>query len=127
LKNAIEKENLNTLVFIDTFGVSNLNVERINEIKELFSEISIDEVFLVLSLTNNSNVVNSSIKNFGVLEPTGLILTKSDEVESIASFIENLNNVQIPISYITNGQRIPDDIEPAARELISKMIFSKNY
>ena len=79
---------------------------------------------MVLSITNRNSVINSSIKNFGILEPTGLILTKSDEVEQFGSFFENLNNVKIPICYITNGQRIPDDIEPATKDLINSMIFN---
>ena len=124
LKTSVEKENPNTQIFIDTFGASNLNTGKIKEIKELFSEIKVDETYLVLSITNRNSVINSSIKNFGVLEPTGLILTKSDEVEQFGSFFENLNNVKIPICYITSGQRIPDDIEPATKDLINSMIFN---
>ncbi len=124
LKTSVEKENPTTQIFIDTFGASNLNTGKIKEIKELFSEIKVDETYLVLSITNRNSVINSSIKNFGILEPTGLILTKSDEVEQFGSFFENLNNVKIPICYITNGQRIPDDIEPATKDLINSMIFN---
>jgi len=124
LRTSVEKENPNTQIFIDTFGASNLNTEKIREIKDMFSEIKVDETYLVLSITNRNSVINSSIKNFGILEPTGLILTKSDEVEQFGSFFENLNNVKIPICYITNGQRIPDDIEPATKDLINSMIFN---
>lgn len=125
LKDAVEKENSNAHIFIDCFGTSHLNLDKINELKELFKEIKLDETYLVLSLTNRNSVVNRAIKNFGMLEPTGLILSKSDETDGAASFIENLEGVKIPICYVTNGQKIPDDIEPATEELISSLIFNK--
>ena len=64
------------------------------------------------------------IKGFEKLRPNALILTKFDEAASIGQIISAIKKSEIPIAYLSSGQRIPEDIEPATKEKFAEMILS---
>ncbi|MBW2055257.1 MAG: protein FlhF, partial [Deltaproteobacteria bacterium] len=46
--------------------------------------------------------------------------------ERCGSIINQVMKLNLPISYITNGQKVPEDIERADKEKILKLLLSKN-
>ena len=52
-----------------------------------------------------------------------LILTKLDEADSLGGFLAVLAGSGRPLSYVTTGQAVPDDIEPADRKRLARLIF----
>jgi flagellar biosynthesis protein FlhF len=58
------------------------------------------------------------VSRFQRFTPTSLILTKFDETDSKSSLAGDLLRNELPLIYLTNGQRVPEDLLiPSADEL----------
>jgi flagellar biosynthesis protein FlhF len=115
------------LVLIDTAGRSPRSDARIDQLVELLRTAQPDETHLVLSATSSPASVQSVIKGFAPIRPTAAILTKLDEAPYTAGIISAIVTSEsfpgIPLSYLTNGQQVPDDIAIAdAETLLSRLI-----
>lgn len=120
----VESETDRDFILIDTPGKSYLNDEYINELQELIEPIDFNFVFLVQNTNVNRTAFNSIMNKFSVLKPNGMILTKLDETENLGIFLESLQNYNVPLAYLSFGQKIPDDIEAADREKLSALILT---
>jgi flagellar biosynthesis protein FlhF len=115
------------LVLIDTAGRSPHSDARIDQLVELLRTAQPDETHLVLSATSSPATVQSVITGFAPIRPTAAILTKLDEAPYTAGIISAIVTSDsfpgIPLSYLTNGQQVPDDIAIAdAETLLSRLI-----
>jgi flagellar biosynthesis protein FlhF len=82
---------------------------------------------LLISLTTGYKDIISIVNSYDFLRDYKLIFTKLDE----ASLIGNILNVKVltskPLSYITTGQSVPDDIEIANIDKIVNCIVGEEY
>ena len=118
------------LVLIDTAGRSPKSDARIDQLVEILRSAQPDETHLVLNSTSSAAATRLAIQGFAPVRPTAAILTKLDEAPSTVGVLSKLaSNEQfsgMPLSYITNGQQVPDDIAPAEAEmLMSRLLTSK--
>ena len=131
LKQCIEKLIDYDLIFIDTPGISNINHRDIHELKDLFSKSQEIEFQLALDAAMNDKSLNDMLKKFNVFKPKKLIFTKLDECITYGAILNQLIRSRIPVSYFTNGQRIPEDIEAASiyklLDLIINQKKARNY
>ena len=112
------------VVFIDTTGRSHKNAEHLGKIREFLSTISIDETFLVLNATTSTRNLIDVAEKFGVFEYDALLFTKIDEAITYGNILNVVSKVNVPVTFLTNGQVIPDDIISADPDFIAKMIFT---
>jgi flagellar biosynthesis protein FlhF len=113
------------LVLIDTAGRSPKDDLQIQELKSLLAEAHVDEVHLVLSLTTSLRGLEDSATKFAAAGTTAMILTKLDEASGMGSLLSVARRVNLPISYLTAGQAVPDDIEPAHPRRISRLVLGE--
>lgn len=111
------------LVLVDTAGRSPLDELQLKELKNLIQESRADEVHLVLSLAASAKSLTHTIERFGLVQPSSLILTKLDEVAGLGHLLAVNRSHRIPISYVTTGQNVPDDIEPASAAQLARKIL----
>ncbi|OUT57362.1 MAG: flagellar biosynthesis protein FlhF [Rhodopirellula sp. TMED11] len=120
------------LVLIDSVGRSPSGDSRLGELSQMLSSVPIDETHLVISATSTYAVVKSVIEGFRVTRPNAAILTKLDETPYTAGAVAAIaaeNNDrwqqqgQLPISYITYGQNVPDDIAVASSEKLGHKLL----
>ena len=111
------------LVLIDTAGRSPRDELQIQELKRLLVEARVDEVHLVLSLTSSLRSLLASAEKFASANATSLILTKLDEAAGLGNLLALAEEVPLPISYLTTGQDVPNDIEPARADRIARLIL----
>jgi flagellar biosynthesis protein FlhF len=111
------------LVFIDTAGRSPRDEVKIRELAEFLRQARPDEVHLVLSAVAGQRSLRSAVERFGMVQVDRLILTKLDEAESLGGVLAVLGLSGRPLSYLTTGQAVPDDIEPADRKRLARLIL----
>ena len=100
------------LFFVDTFGVSPSDFEKLGEARGLLDFKELDtRVFLTISATTKASDVLSIIKQFTQFECSGVILTKIDETEKIGNIVSPLYERNMKIALVTNGQMVPGDIQ----------------
>ncbi|MBI1311885.1 flagellar biosynthesis protein FlhF [bacterium] len=114
------------LVLIDTAGRSPRDELKIQELKQMLGEASIDEVHLVMSLTASVRSIKMTCEQFRPVNPTALILTKLDEAAGMGSLVSVSREVSLPFSYLTTGQDVPEDIEPANASRIARLVLGQD-
>lgn len=112
------------IVFIDTAGRSQKNIEHLTKAKEFLTAGKVDETYLVLSATGTSKNLFDVAEKFKLFDYNSVIFTKIDEAVSYGNILNIVTNFDVPVSFLTNGQVIPDDIISADPEFISKMIYT---
>jgi flagellar biosynthesis protein FlhF len=111
------------LVLMDTAGRSPRDDVKIQELKSLLAEARADEVQLVLSCIASPRGLVKAAERFAEVGTTSLILTKLDEATALGNILPLVRGSGLPLSYVTNGQNVPDDIEPANRRKLAQMIL----
>jgi len=76
------------------------------------------ETALVLSATAKYDDIVAIYDHFSFLEIGSVILTKFDETRSIGDVLGFVLEKELPISYVSAGQEVPDDLEVADKEAI---------
>jgi len=120
---AIDELGAIDLVFIDTAGRSPRDEVKIRELAEFLLQARPDEVHLVLSAVVGERSLRAAIERFAAVQIDRLILTKLDEAESLGGILAILASSTRPLCYVTTGQAVPDDIEPADRERLARLIL----
>jgi flagellar biosynthesis protein FlhF len=111
------------IVLIDTAGRSPRDELKIRELADFLAEARPDEVHLVLSAAAGEKSLRAAVERFSVIQVNRLILTKLDEAESLGGVLSVLGQADRPVSYLTTGQAVPDDIEPADRTRLARLIL----
>lgn len=101
------------LVLIDTVGLGQRDQRIAEQVDMLKSDTSLIRPYVVLSATSRLSGMQEVLRAYRASEPYGCILTKLDEATSIGAGLSLLIQNNMPASYITDGQRIPEDMHPA--------------
>jgi len=108
------------LILIDTSGVS----QRDQRLAEQLSTLEIDSMpiknYLVLSATGQMRLQEDVIEAFSKANLHGCILTKVDEAASLGEMLSVLTEHKLPVAYVSDGQKVPDDLHPARGQLLVK-------
>ena len=99
------------------------NGNQINELKNFFAGIHPVEFHLLLSAGTKEEDLRDILEKFEVIPISSLIFTKLDESTTYGNIFNLLLRSKIPVSYFTNGQQIPEDIEVATVEKLVDLIL----
>jgi flagellar biosynthesis protein FlhF len=120
---ALERLRDRDLILIDTAGRNFRMDVYVQEMKTLLSAAPVDEVHLVLSLTTKPEDMDAVAEAFHTLPVHKLIFTKLDETLSHGAILNLMCKYRLPLSYVTTGQNVPDDLEVADIEKLLRVIF----
>jgi flagellar biosynthesis protein FlhF len=102
------------LILIDTAGMSQRDIRLCEQLTTLMKNSRVKiKSYLVLSATVQYNVLQETVTHFKRIPLAGCIFTKIDECLSLGEIISIAIQNGLPIGYITNGQRVPEDIDVA--------------
>ena len=108
-------------VLLDTAGMGQRDLrltEQLNTLMQTQGERI--RSLLVLPATAQRSVLQETVEHFRRIPLSGTILTKLDESLSLGEVMSVTIQNALPISYITDGQRVPEDIRIASRENLVK-------
>ena len=107
------------MVFVDTIGKSPREFTKLAEMNELLRGTGGHEgVHLAVSATTKTADLREILRQFEPFGYTSVLVTKVDETNRLGNIISVLEEKQKPISYLTDGQNVPEDIHPATVEQI---------
>lgn len=125
LDNTLETFSHRKLVIIDTAGKSQRDTSLMEQFDSMVSEKFNIKPHLVLSATAQESVISETINAFSHLDIASTIITKTDENGSIGAVLSGLIRSRLSVSFVGNGQRIPEDLLQAnARIFVAKLINS---
>jgi len=110
-------------VLIDTAGMGQRDV-RLMEQFSIINECAMGlKTLLVLSSTTHRAALDETVKSFSNVEINGCILTKLDETTNLGGVLSVVTEHQLPVAYISDGQRVPEDLHLArAHTLINRCV-----
>jgi flagellar biosynthesis protein FlhF len=125
LKKAIESQKDKDIILVDTAGRSPLDEEKMTELAELLKNELGAEVHLVLSATTKTGDLKAIAKRFKKAGFDKLIISKIDETVTYGPLLEFILDEIPPLSYLTNGQNVPDDIIFAQQKDLIELIAKR--
>ena len=123
LREAVRRNSEKELIFIDTAGRSQQNQTRLVELKNFVESAEPDENHLLISATTDTEETFNIVDKFSIVEVTSFIFSKVDECRKPGVIFNVLANCEKPVSYLTTGQDVPDDIEVAAEQGLLNLMF----
>jgi flagellar biosynthesis protein FlhF len=125
MRRAVDRLANLDLVLLDTAGRSPRDEVRIQELKSMLAEARADEVHLVLSAVAGENALTRTVEKFREVGVTALTLTKLDEVTGLGGLLPLMRRSRLPLSYVTHGQNVPDDIAAADRRRLARYVMGQ--
>jgi len=119
LSEAIYQLRNKKLILIDTAGMSQRDLKLTERLNQLLTQSRVNiKNYLVLSATAQMSVLQESVQHFKTIPLSGCIFTKIDESLSLGELMSVAIHNRLPIGYLTNGQRVPEDIRVANSDKI---------
>ena len=98
------------LVLIDTVGMSQRDQRITDQIALLAGNGKRVKRLLLLSAVAQANVLDDVVRAYRGDGLAGCILTKVDESLTLGGALDVLLRHKLPLHYVTNGQRVPEDL-----------------
>jgi len=105
------------LIFIDTAGVSQRDIQMLEQLQLLTEGITPIKMIAVVSATTNLMTLEEVFRlhSLTVKQKTGsplfsVIITKTDEAAQIGSVVDAVIRHKLPVMFIANGQHVPEDL-----------------
>lgn len=119
------------LILVDTAGRSHKNDEQCNEMFHLIedcviSEQLVKEVYLVLSAATKYKDLMKINQVYSHIKKNSIIFTKLDETTCLGNILNMKLATGVPLSYVTSGQAVPDDISIIDAQKIARSLLGGN-
>jgi flagellar biosynthesis protein FlhF len=120
LKNAIAAFADKSLILIDTAGMSQRDI-RLSQQFSLLNETPNIRSYLVLAANTQHAVLGETVAAFSQTPLSGAILTKVDETTRLGAVLSVIHDQNLPVAYLGNGQRVPEDLQVARVDALIRM------
>ena len=119
LGRALNRMRALDVVLVDTAGHSHWDEDKMAEATTLLKKEIRVSIHLVLSMTTGRGVMKEAARAFSSLKPETYVFTKIDESRQCGKILDQVQDLALPVSMVTNGQRVPEDLMiPNIRELV---------
>ncbi len=125
MENAIESMSDCEVVLIDTTGRSSKNKMQISELRTFVEKADTKNIHLVLSSTTKNKDIKYIIEGYQILHYNSIIVTKLDETSTYGSILNILETTQLPLSFVTTGQNVPDDLSELSTDKLISLILGE--
>ncbi|MCK6547721.1 flagellar biosynthesis protein FlhF [Myxococcota bacterium] len=100
-------------ILIDTAGRSPRDADAIRALVEGLLRVPDIEIHLALAATSDAGLIDAWLRRYGSGDIDRLLFTKVDEASDLSELVSTPARTGKPISWLTTGQRVPEDIEDA--------------
>jgi flagellar biosynthesis protein FlhF len=121
----IRRHRQANLILIDTPGFGPNETARIINLGGLKDSYGSIETHLVLSATTRLQDLRRTVVRHDACAPSRLVFTKLDETEEYGNLFELAYQTALPLSYWSNGQRVPEDLELADSARLADLLFDR--
>lgn len=109
-----------SLILIDTAGMSQRDL-RLSQQFALLDDPSRIRNYLVLAANAQHAVLQETMAAFARVPLSGAILTKVDETTRLGAVLSAAHEQALPLAYICNGQRVPEDLQAAQVDALIRL------
>ena len=120
---ALQSQRDKDIILIDTAGRSPKDSLSIEELSSFMDDNLDIEKHLVLSAATREAELVETISQFQKLNLDRTIFTKIDECSTLGTILNTQLNNPNPLSYLTNGQRVPEDLLEIDSETVARLVI----
>jgi len=123
LAHAIDAAPPEALVLIDTPGYAAGSVEESGgELARFLSSRQDIDIHLILTASMRLADLRRAVDRYEVFRPSKLLFTRVDETDSSAAMFSEAARTAKPLSFFATGQLVPEDMEPASKARVVRML-----
>ena len=123
LREAVEDLSDRELILVDTVGRSPSDEDNLVELASVLAGVKGLVNHLVLAAPTRDRDLQEVAKAFSRFDPQSIIFTKLDETNTYGPILNQMVRIAKPLSFLTIGQKVPDDLEEASREGLAKRLL----
>mgnify|MGYP005846728499 CR=1 FL=1 len=112
-----------SLILVDTPGRSQNNQVGLAELSQYVRAVPQASTLLVLAASAKRRDLLEAAHAYGGMAIAGLLLTKLDETSSFGPLVSLARQTRMPLTYLTNGQNVPQDIEVASASALARLVL----
>ena len=109
------------MVLIDTMGMSQKD-KLVPELRDMLAGCNVQRL-LLLSATSRGDTMDDVVRAYAGNDMAGCILTKVDEAASLATSLDVIMRHGLKLHYVSNGQRVPEDLHLPNRAYLLHRAF----
>jgi flagellar biosynthesis protein FlhF len=121
----IRRHRKASLILIDTPGFGPNETARLMNLGGLKDSYGSIETHLVLSAATRMQDLRRTVARYDACAPSRLLFTKLDETEEYGNLFELAYQTSLPLSYWSNGQRVPEDLELAESARLADLLLDR--
>lgn len=123
LAQALDEHSQKELILIDTPGLAATELDGFLDLARFLSSYPRMDTHLVLPASMRTSDLKRTAQQYQFFEPAKLLFTRLDETDTFGPIVNQTVRMKKPISFLSQGQRIPEDLEPASQELIVDLVL----
>jgi flagellar biosynthesis protein FlhF len=110
-------------IMIDTAGASPRDPELARRLRLLNQMQASIQTALVLPASTQAGAIDEVVQRFELARPSSCVITKVDEAVTLGGILSALVRHKLPVAYLSDGQRVPEDLAPArSHVLVSRAV-----
>jgi flagellar biosynthesis protein FlhF len=119
---ALDEHRHKDLVLIDTPGLSARDMDEGTGLATVLANHPEVDVHLVAPASMRGSDLKRMLRSYDVFRPAKLLFTKLDETDSPGVLINEALRTGLPVSFVTMGQQVPEDLEPASVSVLAGLL-----
>ncbi|MGD9124776.1 MAG: hypothetical protein PVG60_06770, partial [Desulfarculaceae bacterium] len=123
MKQSLDKFSHHDIILVDTVGRAPSDLDNLKELKAILQVVPDLDCHLVLACPTRDTDQKKVVEGFAGFSPKSLIFTKVDETDTFGPILNRVVRTGLPVSYLTNGQKVPDDIKEASRDELARLLL----
>jgi flagellar biosynthesis protein FlhF len=114
-------------VLVDTPGRSQRNGDQLADLRRFVQAVPARRTFLTVAAGARYRDTLDVVDRFGAIHYDGLLVTKLDETTTYGPILNLLHQTGRPLTYLTDGQNVPQDITVASSDGLAAMLIRAAY
>lgn len=110
-------------ILVDTAGRATGNSEQMGELSAYIEQLLPAAIYLLISATTRQQDIRLIAESFSRLKYNRLIVTKLDEAAVFGAVLNSVYYTNLPLAYVTDGQRVPEDIKHAGEVDLAGLLW----
>jgi len=127
LAQLFEEHRSKQWIWIDTPGLGPRDMDAFSDWTGLFRSHTDIDVHLVLSAAMKSADLQTAVERYECFEPDKVLFTHLDETDSYGSLYSAAAHSGKPISFLSTGQQVPEDLEPATLDRVLDLVLQPGW
>jgi flagellar biosynthesis protein FlhF len=121
LDKALAEHDQADFVLIDTPGLSRDEMDE--DLARALVNLKDVDTHLVLAASMRSRDLVRAADQYSIFQPARLLFTRLDETETFGPIVSQSVRMNLPVSFLAGGQRIPEDIVPATKDAVLSLLL----